>query len=298
MNGKTLWGIIFGLVVLNCLTLAYFLSGKQSSQITSVSNHTEGEVVAEIGETTISRQDWLAELEKRFGKTTLENMINIKVVEELASKYGIEVPEETIERELKMFKATYNAFGEEGFEQDDQLKDQIRYSILLEELLTKDVEVPEEEMKQFYEENKGFYEIRKSYLLSHIVVNSEDDAKQIIEELKGGSSFEALAAEKSIDNLTASNGGELGYVEVESSFVPPQYLEEAEKLSVGEWSNVIQVDDEFVVVYVEDILEGVTFTYDEVKNQIRRQIALDQMEGNISAHKLWEEIGVSWFYGE
>ncbi|WP_243388437.1 peptidyl-prolyl cis-trans isomerase [Bacillus kexueae] len=298
MNGKTLWGIIFGLVVLNCLTLAYFLSGKQSSQITSVSNHTEGEVVAEIGETTISRQDWLAELEKRFGKTTLENMINIKVVEELASKYGIEVPEETIERELKMFKATYNAFGEEGFEQDDQLKDQIRYSILLEELLTKDVEVPEEEMKQFYEENKGFYEIRKSYLLSHIVVNSEGDAKQIIEELKGGSSFEALAAEKSIDNLTASNGGELGYVEVESSFVPPQYLEEAEKLSVGEWSNVIQVDDEFVVVYVEDILEGVTFTYDEVKNQIRRQIALDQMEGNISAHKLWEEIGVSWFYGE
>ena len=298
MNGKTLWGIIFGLVVLNCLTLAYFLSGKQSSQITSVSNHTEGEVVAEIGETTISRQDWLAELEKRFGKTTLENMINIKVVEELASKYGIEVPEETIERELKMFKATYNAFGEEGFEQDDQLKDQIRYSILLEELLTKDVEVPEEEMKQFYEENKGFYEIRKSYLLSHIVVNSEDDAKQIIEELIGGSSFEALAAEKSIDNLTASNGGELGYVEVESSFVPPQYLEEAEKLSVGEWSNVIQVDDEFVVVYVEDILEGVTFTYDEVKNQIRRQIALDQMEGNISAHKLWEEIGVSWFYGE
>lgn len=287
---------------MNCLTLAYFLSGEKTLSTASTneisSETSEAETVAKIGEEVITRQEWLAELEKHFGKTTLENMINMKVVEELAEQYGIKVPEEAIERELMMFKATYNAFGEEGIEQEGNLREQIRYSILLEELLTKDVDVPEEEMKQFYEENKQYYNIQKSYYLSHIVVKTEEEAKQVLKELKEGSSFEALAAERSADDLTATKGGDLGYVEEKSSFVPPQYLEEASKLQAGEWSGVMEVDEQFVILYVKDILEGATFSFEEVKGQIRRQMALEQMQGNISAQKLWEEIGVSWFYGE
>jgi len=45
-------------------------------------------------------------------------------------------------------------------------------------------------------------------------------------------------------------------------------------------------------------MEGQTFSFEDVKDQIRRQIALEQMEGSVTVDPLWEEMGVTWFYGE
>ncbi|WP_243292556.1 peptidyl-prolyl cis-trans isomerase [Bacillus sp. FJAT-47783] len=299
MKGKTLWGIIFGLVVTNCLTIALLLNnGKTSIATSSNEAATQSETVAQIGDEVINRQEWLAELENRFGKTTLENMINKKVVEELAKKYDIEVPEKVIDRELMMFKATYNAFGEEGIQEEENWREQIRYSILLEELLTKDVDVSEEEMRQYFDANKQYYQIDTSYHLSHIVVKTKEEVSQILKELDEGSSFEALAAERSIDEITAANGGDLGYVsENSNNYTPKKYVEEAGKLKKGEWSNAIQIDDQYAIILLHEKLDGVAYRYEDVRDQIRRQLALEQMEGNVTTKKLWEEIGVTWFYG-
>lgn len=297
MKGKALWGIIFGLVVINCLTIAYFISSEKGEVLVS-SEQTTDEIVAQIGDKEITRQEWLAELEKYYGKSTLENMINVQVVEELAKQNGIDVKEDVINRELQMFKATYNAFGEDVIHDEEALKDQIRYSILLEELLTKDVEVPEEEIKKFYENNQQQYQIEPAYHLSHIVVKTEEEAKQIMEELKGGSSFQALAAEQSIDQFTASNGGDLGYIPENNDYIPKEYLEQASQLSSDQYSSPFKIEEGYAIIYLHEKVEGAQFAYEEVKNQIRRQLALEQMEGNISAKKLWEDIGVTWFYGE
>lgn len=297
LKGKVLWGIIFGLVVINCLTIAYFLKSDQPV-VKATKESAEEEVVAQIGDEVITRQEWLAELEKRYGKSTLENMINVKVVDVLADQYQIEISEDAIERELQMFKATYNAFGEEVLQDKKDWREQIRYSILLEELLTKDVVVPEEEIKQFYQNHKDSFKIAPSYHLSHIVINNEEEAKQIVQELKEGSSFQALAAEQSLDEMTASNGGDLGFVPEHSDHIPKEYIEHAKQLKPNQWSDPIQIDQQFAIIYLHEKLDGVQYSFDEVKDQIRRQLALEQMEGNISAKKLWEEIGISWFYGE
>jgi len=301
VNGKALWGIIFGLVVINCLTIAYFTNSDKKevfgSPIEQATEETD-EVVAQIGDVGITRQEWLAELEKNYGKTTLENMINIKVVEELAKKNKIEVSEDVINQELQMFKATYNAFGDHVIQDEETLKNQIKYSILLEELLTKDVVVPEGEMKQFYENNKHFYQISPAYHISQIVVETEEEAKQIMEELKDGSSFQALAAERSIDQITASHGGNLGFIPEDSEFFPEEYIKQASQLKENQFSTPIKTNEGFVIIYLHEKLEGAQYSYDQVKNQIRRQLALEQMKGNVSAKKLWEDIGVTWFYGE
>ncbi len=45
----------------------------------------------------------------------------------------------------------------------------------------------------------------------HLLVASEEEAKAIIESIKGGADFGALAKEKSTDKGSGANGGELGW---------------------------------------------------------------------------------------
>lgn len=297
MNGKVLWSIIFGLVIINCLTVGYFVSN--SSGVTSVSSSEQkDEAIATIGESTVTREQWMAELEARYGKDTLREMVNMKVVEELAKKYEITVSEDVIKRELAVYKSMYNSMDGEHIGEEQNWEEQIRYSILLEELLTRDVSVPEDEISKFYDSNKDLYDIEDAYHLSHIIVKTEKEANAIVEELDGGSSFEALAIEASIDEFTANQGGDIGFISTSNEYVPSAYLEVAPTLTEGEWSDPIKVDTGFAVLFLHEKIKGQSYTYEDVKDQIRRQIALEQMEGSVTVDPLWEEMDVTWFYGD
>lgn len=257
-----------------------------------------GEVIATIDEVDITREQWMAELESRFGKDTLKELINGKVVELLAEKHKITVSDDVIERELTVYKSMYNSLDEEQFGNEENWEDQIRYSILLEELLTRDVTVPEEDVKAFYNSNKDLYNIEESYRLAQIIVKSEKEALMIIEELEGGSSFEALALEKSLDEFSANSGGDIGFVSKGNEYIPTEYLEVVPTLNEEQWSNPIKVDSGYAVILLKEKLKGITYNYEDVKGQIRRQIALEQMEGSVSVDPLWDEVGVTWFYGD
>lgn len=303
MNQKVLWSIIVALVITNCLSVVYFVtdqSGEKSEEKTveatkPVVASGEEEVVATIGETVITRQQWLNELEDRYGKQILEGLIDEEVVRQMAKKHDVALSEDAVDRELTLIKTMYNTIDHEEID-DEHWKEQIELSILLEELLTKDAVISEQEMKHFYEENKHLYEIPKSYHVSHIVVKTKEAAEQVRNELKNGSSFTALAMEKSTDEFSANRGGELGYVNVENGYAPDSYLDEADKLKPNEWSEPIEVEGGFAVIILHEVIDAVTYSYDDVKDQIKRQIAIDQMNGAISVEPFWKELGVKWFF--
>lgn len=52
-------------------------------------------------------------MEERYGKSTLEDMINDRVVTQMAEKNKIKVSDEDIEREFLLIKAVYNSFYED-----------------------------------------------------------------------------------------------------------------------------------------------------------------------------------------
>lgn len=296
LKNKTLWGVIFTLVAINCLTIAYFLSSSQPhNEDKAVFNQDiiEDEIVATIGDDTISRQEWLIELENQYGKETLKNMVDHAVIENLAKKYKIEIPSNEIDIELQMLKATYS----EKLEDEAYLREQLRVSLLRAELLTRDVSVADLEVKSFYEENKELYDIKTSYQLAHILVNSKEEAVQVVEELKSGSNFATLAREKSLDEFTSSNGGELGLVTENSDYIPNQYFNIAKSLKENEWSDPVQTENGYAVIFLHNVMEGISFSYEDVKNQIRRQIALEQIGESLSVEHFWKEANVTWFYG-
>lgn len=78
------------------------------------------------------------------------------------------------------------------------------------ENFTKSHGVSEADIKAEYDRMKANVGT-KEYKVRHILVQKEDDAKAIVDQLKKGVKFEKLAAEKSLDNGSKGNGGDLGW---------------------------------------------------------------------------------------
>ncbi|MCY9162308.1 peptidyl-prolyl cis-trans isomerase [Bacillus atrophaeus] len=293
MKSRTIWTIIVGVLLVSCIVVAYKLTKSQAAATQSQ------ESIATIGNKSVTREDWLKKMEDEYGKSTLEDMINVRVVEQLAKKNKLKVSDSDIEREFLLIKAVNNSFYEDEHTTEKEWKDQIRYNILLEELLTKDIDISEKEMKSFYTKNKELYQFDDSYRIRHIVVKDQEEANRVLKDLKGGSSFEAVAAERSTDRYTSPYGGDLGFVTEAQDSIPAAYITEARTLKENEWSTEpIKVSKGYAIIQLKEKLNARTFTYDEVKDQIKRQIAMDQLGDKATVKTLWKEADVSWFYDD
>ncbi|WP_374722270.1 peptidyl-prolyl cis-trans isomerase [Peribacillus tepidiphilus] len=297
MSSKQLWSIIAGLVLLNVITILLFTTGPFSS-LQTFGEKDKKETVAKIGDSSITRQEWIAELENRYGKEVLKEMVDEKVVLETAKKYNIKVTDEELERELTFIKTMYGSFDQQQLQNEDKWKQQIKTSILLEKLVTKDVNISEKEMKEYYENHKDSFKIPETYHLSHIVVEKKSQAEQIYNELKDGTPFSVLAMEKSTDNFTSSQGGNLGFITSESSRVPKKYIEVASELKKKHFSKPIKIENGYAVLFLHDKIKQKEYSFKEVKSQIQRQMALEQMQEPPSASYFWEEQQVEWYYEE
>jgi peptidyl-prolyl cis-trans isomerase C len=69
----------------------------------------------------------------------------------------------------------------------------------------------DEAVRKRYDEEVAKLEQPEEVKASHILVETEDEAKAIIEQLKAGGDFAAIAKEKSKDPGSGANGGDLGY---------------------------------------------------------------------------------------
>lgn len=294
MRKKQLWLIIVGLVLVNILTIGFFF-GKSGGAAGSAGMD---EKVATVGGKAISRQDWLNELEARYGKEILKEMIDQKVIQEMADKYKITVSDKDVERQLRMAQAAYGPSTPAGYTSDEKKwKEQVKTNLLLEEILTKDVVVSASEMKKYYQENRDQFQVPTAYHLSHIIVKTKDEAKKVLKELSQGSSFSALAMERSIEEFSANQGGDIGYISQDDEQYPPEYVKIAKKLKPGKYSDPIKVKQGYAILKLHKVIKGQVYTYEEVKDQIRRQIALEQMKVPASASSFWDEAKVDWFYG-
>jgi foldase protein PrsA len=293
LRRNQLWLIIAALIMLNCLTVVLFLSKAKEANGTMMKD----EVVASVGKSSISRKVWIDELEARYGKDVLKDMIDQQVIKEMADKYKIKIADQDVEREFRMLQTTYKSTSKNKNADEKKWKEQIRNSLLLEEILTKDVVISNKELNSYYEKNKQLFNIPTAYHLSHIIVKTKSEASKALKELAQGSSFSALAMERSIEEFSANEGGDIGYVSEEDEQYPSDYIKNAKKMKVGTYSDPIKVEQGYALLKLEGKIKGKEYSYEDVKEQIRRQIALEQMKIPASARTFWDEAKVEWFYG-
>lgn len=108
----------------------------------------------------------------------------------------------------------------------------------------------------------------------HILVKTEDEAKQIIADLDSGKDFVELAKEHSTDP-NKSEGGDLGYFS--KGRMVPEFEEAAFALETGSYSKTpVQSQFGFHVIKVEDKRVAPPPSYDEVAQQVRQLVMRDK----------------------
>lgn len=135
--------------------------------------------------------------------------------------------------------------------------------------LVNDIEVTEEEMKNFFEENKASFAKPESAKASHILVDTEEEAVKALEEIKAGKSFEDAAAEYS-SCPSKEVGGELG--EFSRGQMVPEFEEVAFEMEAGTISEPVQTQFGYHLIYLDELVEVGTANYEDVKEQIAQQL--------------------------
>ncbi len=128
------------------------------------------------------------------------------------------------------------------------------------------------------------------YKVSHILVQTEAEAKEVKKKLDKGADFVALSKEYSIDN-NKDNGGDLGYF---SSGQMVQPFEQAtEKLKVGQISDPVKTDFGYHIIYLVDKRKMKVPSLEELRSKIEEDLSSQFVQEYIT--KLKESNKVEFF---
>ncbi|HEV7802331.1 MAG TPA: peptidylprolyl isomerase [Burkholderiales bacterium] len=111
----------------------------------------------------------------------------------------------------------------------------------------------------------------KEYRVRHILVDKEEDAKNIIAQIKKGGNFEKLAAEFSNDPGSKARGGDLDWGPAER-YVKP-FSDTVTKLKKGQMTDVpVHTDFGYHIIRVDDERATKVPSFDEAKGQLQQLV--------------------------
>ncbi|MEP1441674.1 MAG: peptidylprolyl isomerase [Hyphomicrobiales bacterium] len=130
--------------------------------------------------------------------------------------------------------------------------------------------VTEELLQEQYVERLARFTPEDQIRASHILVETEDEAKQLITDLDGGKDFAELAKEKST-GPSGKNGGDLGFFR-KGQMVEPFY-NAAVELKADEYSKVpVKTQFGWHVIKVIEVSQTEAPTYEAIADQLRGQV--------------------------
>lgn len=193
--------------------------------------------------------------------------------------------DELINQELFYLEALENDYDkEEGFLQEVEInKVNILKNYSLRKVLD-DASVTEEEAADYYDNNKESFKTPESVQTSHILVEDEEMAKEILGEIENGLSFEE-AAKKYSTCPSKARGGDLG--SFSRGKMVPEFEDAAFSMEKGEISEPVKTQFGYHIIKLTDKMEPSISNFEEVKNQIG-QFLLGRKQNNLYIAKTTE----------
>lgn len=234
LKSKKLLAIIAGIAVMMPLAAC----GNKAVATTSGGKITQDEYYSSMKSTS-------------QGKAVLQQMILDKV---LQKQYGKEVSKADVNKEYNSYKSQYGSSFSAVLEQqgltEKSFKDQIKSRLLLQAAVRHYSTFSNSAI------NKQWKKYEPKVQTAEILVGSEDDANDIINQLNSANGnkykkFKKLAKSKSTDSSNKSTGGIVPAFDNTSTSVDSAYKKAAFKLKTGEYTKEpVKTDNGYQVIYM------------------------------------------------
>ncbi len=208
---------------------------------------------------------------------------------ELGSELG-NLPPEIKRRALAEYLIDNVLFAEAAEAADiassPEFKEQMAYlrrRVLREQYFEKTLKgtISDDEAKQIYDAKVATLEPQEEFSARHILVESEEKAKELRGKIEGGADFAEVAKENSTDTGSKEQGGLLGY------FVKGQMVPEFEaavlKMHKGEVSEPVKTNFGWHVIKLEDRRRKAPPSFDNVKSTILNSLVVKKAQEKVGA---------------
>lgn len=234
-----------------------------------------GEVLAKIGDMVITDRDLdekikampprvVGRFQSTAGKKNLLNsMVELELIYREAEKEGLDRDKETVER-IAEFKKRLAA---------EKLREKVLDA----------VKVDKDEVRKEYEKEGDRYKTQKQVKVSQIVFTWDKsappqkveavkkDAADILARAKKGEDFAELAKKYSLDQASASKGGDIGYA-TRRALSPEAYKIAMAMEKTGEISGLVEGKDEVRILKAAEIIPEKKKPLEEVSPWLERVV--------------------------
>jgi len=231
------------------------------------------ETVATVGDEKITKDELYEVLVQSAGKEALTAMIDDKVVALELKKEKISISDKEVDAELAIY--IENAGGQEAFDAalkqntmtEKEFKENIVDYLSIRKIIEPRIEITDEDIKAYFEENKESFNEEEQVAASHILVEDEATAKKVAKKLADGEDFAALAKEFSTDTMSAESGGELGFFP--RGKMVAEFEEAAFSMKVDAISDPVKTEHGYHIILVTDKKAAKDAAFDDHKEEIK-----------------------------
>ena len=244
-----------------------------------------------------AQQQGITQLNNQQRRMVLDSIINNRVALHLAKEAGVEVSDEEVEEFVEMERSRFpseevfeNFLRSEGLTLEvmrERTREMLRIQGL-NEVLTGDIEVAEEEIQELYESMKdeGRLNAPKTWDFRHILIRhdienegaAEAEARAIHARISEGEDFATVAEEVSDDLNSRENGGLYRNVPRGRGVFMDDFEEQAFSLREDELSEPFSSQMGWHVVRMEAVHEAGLMSYERVSDSLENQMLVQRQQ--------------------
>ncbi len=240
----------------------------------------------------------------RIRTQALQGLIRQILLSQEANSRNVVVSDQDIETEyttryesiLSQYNITEQQLGAALQEQGSTLEEfqqQQRTQVKIQlnnEALRKDVagtiEPSDAKLASYFENNISKYQTQEQVRASHILVQDEETATDLIQRLEAGANFAELANQYSTDTTSAEKGGDLGWFA--RGKMVPEFEEVVFSLEVGEISAPVKTNYGYHIIRLDERRSAHTPILEEVRDQVRDDFIAEKTDERFN--EWYEEI--------
>lgn len=219
------------------------------------------------------------------------------ILDRAAADQGIVIADKTASDQLdKVISQSYpggrqefvTKLGQLGVsEQDvlDEIKRQLANAQLYDSVTKGAAPVTDDDVAKAFQDRKQQMVRPEARDLRNIVVGTEAEAEQVLQRLRSGTDFAAVAGQTSLDQSTKDKGGDLGPMTADQ--LDKAYADAAFKAPAGTVFGPVQTQNGWNIGQVVSVTPAAPLTFDQVKDQLKTQLANERKSA------LWN----SWLAG-